>query len=92
MVAAVRGPIEWKACAPPRSDRDAAARYLRRSGASLSTTTGLSSAMGASLFWAGWGAANDLARLERNLTWLKAQRVDYVRAIAVVVRLAGATA
>jgi hypothetical protein len=86
MVAAVRASAEWKALHAPRpvpavTQRRGIVRAERRV---FVDDDGPYLGVGASLFWAGWGAANDLPRLEKNLAWLKAQRVDYIRAIAVV--------
>jgi hypothetical protein len=40
--------------------------------------------LGASLFWALWGEQHDPQRLDRNLAWLAAQGVDYVRVLGMV--------
>ncbi len=41
-------------------------------------------ALGASLFWGGWGYLNDRERLDRNLAWLKNAGVDYVRVLGTI--------
>jgi hypothetical protein len=41
-------------------------------------------AVGASLFWAGWGFRHDRPRLERNLKFLADRGVDYIRVLGVV--------
>lgn len=86
MVAAVRASEEWKALhtTPPQPTVVSRSGLVRCAPRVFVDDGGPYLAVGASLFWAGWGALHDPERLDRNLSWLKAQRVDYIRAIAVV--------
>ena len=94
MRAWIREGAEWKQKHPPaghassagHSAGPAAARtgVVRADGHVFADDGGGYLAVGASLFWAGWGCRNDRDRLEQNLAFLKQQRVDYIRAIAVV--------
>jgi len=86
MVAAVRASAEWHALhdKPPPPEFAARSGLVRAQGKVFVDDGGPFLGIGASLFWAAWGALNDAARLARNLECLKAQRVDWVRGIAVV--------
>jgi hypothetical protein len=53
-------------------------------GRALSAQDGPFPALGATLFWALWGEAHDPDRLDANLAWLAARRVDYVRILGMV--------
>ena len=41
-------------------------------------------ALGTTLFWALWGESHDAVRLDKNLAWLAARGVDYVRILGMV--------
>lgn len=90
----VRDGAEWKQKHPapgplppagqPAGPTVARTGVVRADGHVFADDGGGYLAVGASLFWAGWGCKNDRARLEQNLAFLREQRVDYIRAIAVV--------
>jgi hypothetical protein len=94
MRAWVRAGAEWKQKHPPATPvgpadhavGPATARtgLVHADGHVFTDDQGAYLAVGASLFWAGWGCRNDRDRLVQNLAFLRDQRVDYVRAIAVV--------
>jgi hypothetical protein len=63
--------------APPRSGP------VHLSGRAFADGGGPYLAVGASLFWAGWGCRHDTQRLERNLRFLSG-KVDYIRVLALV--------
>lgn len=57
---------------------------VRLEGRALADAAGPWNALGATLFWALWGERHDPARLEANLAYLAAHRVDYVRILGMV--------
>jgi hypothetical protein len=54
------------------------------SGRALADQDGPFLALGATLFWALWGEANDPERLDANLAWLADRGVHYVRILGMV--------
>jgi hypothetical protein len=75
LIAAI--PSSSSIAAPPRSGP------VHLSGRTFVDDGGPYLAVGASLFWAGWGCLHDTQRLERNLRFLSG-RVDYIRVLALV--------
>lgn len=57
---------------------------VRLEGRAYADDQGTWNALGASLFWALWGEANDPDRLDRNLATLRAAGVDFVRILGMV--------
>lgn len=56
---------------------------VQLTGHAFADTGGPYLAVGASLFWGGWGCLHDRDRFERNLKFL-AGKVDYIRVLAIV--------
>jgi hypothetical protein len=57
---------------------------VRLQGRALADAGGPFNALGTTLFWALWGESRDPDRLDKNLTWLAARGVDYVRILGMV--------
>jgi len=66
-----------EAALPPRGP-------VRAEGRAVADAGGPFNALGATLFWGGWGYKFDRARLERNLAALQGAGVDYVRVLGSV--------
>jgi hypothetical protein len=58
-------------------------RLVELNGHAFANADGPYLAVGASLFWGGWGCLHDRSRFERNLMFL-AGKVDFIRVLAVV--------
>jgi hypothetical protein len=57
---------------------------VRLEGHALADDDGPFPALGATLFWALWAEKHDPEKLERNLAYLAAHRVDYIRILTMV--------
>jgi len=57
---------------------------VRAEGRAVADAGGPFNALGATLFWGGWGYKFDRTRLERNLAALQGSGVDYVRVLGSV--------
>jgi hypothetical protein len=57
---------------------------VKLDGRALADDGGPFPGLGASFFWALWGERHDPGRLDRNLGWLAARGVDYVRIVGMV--------
>jgi len=68
---------------PPTNRRTSAGR-VKLDGRALADGHGPFMALGATLFWAIWGEQHDAERLDKNLEWLAARGVDYVRILGMV--------